>query len=97
MLDELLERSLFRIPNYQRAYSWERRQRADLFGDVQKLLDAPAERHHFMASVVCLNRNIRETVGADEFATLDVVDGQQRLTTLIILLKAIGVGQEHMV
>lgn len=89
VLEELLERRLFRIPNYQRAYSWETRQRTDLFGDIKKLLDMPDERHHFMAAIVCLNKNIKEQVGADEFATLEVVDGQQRLTTLIILLKAI--------
>ena len=42
-----------------------------------------------MAAVVCLRRR-KETLGTDEFHVLDVVDGQQRLTTLIVLLKAIN-------
>ncbi|MFC1811910.1 DUF262 domain-containing protein [Thermodesulfobacteriota bacterium] len=37
VLSELLERRLFKIPDYQRAYSWEARQRSDLFEDIRKL------------------------------------------------------------
>ena len=36
-LDKLLQGRLFRIPDYQRAYSWETKQREDLFGDIKKL------------------------------------------------------------
>ena len=90
VLDELLERRLFRIPEYQRAYSWEKKQREDLFDDIIKILEYPPDRHHFMATVVCLNTNKKEEIGADEFTTVNIVDGQQRLTTLIILLKAIS-------
>src|SRR3990172_11349197 len=90
VLDELLERRLFRIPEYQRAYSWETKQRQDLFDDITKILQYPIERHHFMATVVCMKRKKKEEIGADEFTTVNIVDGQQRLTTLIILLKAIS-------
>lgn len=90
VLNELLERRLFRIPDYQRTYSWGRKQREDLFEDIEDLRGKPIDRHHFMATVVCLSRNVREEVGADEYETVDIVDGQQRLTTLIILLKAIS-------
>ena len=41
-----------------------------------------------MAAVVCLRRE-KQTLGTDEFHVLEVVDGQQRLTTLIILLNAL--------
>ncbi len=90
VLGELLERRLFRIPEYQRAYSWETKQREDLFEDITKILGHPSDRHHFMATVVCLNTDKKEAIGADEFTTVNIVDGQQRLTTLIILLKAIS-------
>ncbi len=89
VLTQLLERRLFRVPNYQRTYSWESKQRNDLFFDIDKLLKYPEERHHFMATIVCFDRKENATVGADIFNTLEIVDGQQRLTTLIILLKAI--------
>lgn len=89
ILVDLLERRLFRVPNYQRPYSWETKQRRDLFSDIENLLSYPEDRHHFMATIVCLDRKKTESIGADEYKTLEVVDGQQRLTTLIILLKAI--------
>lgn len=90
-LDKLLQGRLFRIPDYQRAYSWETKQRKDLFGDIQKLGQIQnSDRHHFMSTVVCLQTREKEEVGADEFGIFHIVDGQQRLTTLIILLKSIS-------
>src|SRR5258708_40215484 len=54
-LSDLLANRLFRIPQYQRSYSWERKHRDDMFEDIQALRDQP-ERRHFMATVVGLNR-----------------------------------------
>ena len=86
-LDELLLRRLFRIPPYQRAYSWNRKQRKDMFSDIENLKGTP-ESFHFMATVVGLRRSSR-LIGADQYSVIEVVDGQQRLTTLVLLLKAI--------
>jgi hypothetical protein len=85
-LDELLQGRLFRIPNYQRAYAWVTKQRTDLFEDIREV--QRSGRDHFMATIVCLARDKRRIV-ADEYQTVDVVDGQQRLTTFIILFKSI--------
>jgi hypothetical protein len=87
-LSKLLAGRLFRIPEYQRAYSWTSKQRADLFGDIDKTHAKGKDAGHFMAATVCLRR-AKQTLGTDEFQVLEVVDGQQRLTTLITLLKAI--------
>lgn len=87
----VLNHRLFGIPNYQRAYSWETEQRQDLFDDIKKLREnTDQNRHHFMATIVCLQTYKTEEIGTDELERLDVVDGQQRLTTLIILLRAIS-------
>ena len=90
-LDKLLQGRLFEIPDYQRTYSWTKKQRADLFGDIKKLKGyaETSGRDHFMATVVCLETKTPQTIGADEFQVLKIVDGQQRLTTIIILLKEI--------
>ncbi len=91
-LDNLLQKRLFVIPEYQRAYSWETKQRNDLFNDITKLYEQSEihpDRHHFMATIVCL-KAAEEKLGTDIFETLQVVDGQQRLTTLIIILKALS-------
>jgi hypothetical protein len=87
-LSKLLDGRLFRIPEYQRAYSWTSSERQDLFGDIKKVHDKGRDVGHFMAAVVCLRRD-KQTLGTDEFHVLEVVDGQQRLTTLIILLNTI--------
>lgn len=91
-LIKVLEKRLFAIPDYQRAYSWKNQQRKELYEDIQKILySSDNNRHHFMATIVCLQTNQTEEIGTDELERLDIVDGQQRLTTLIILLKAIAI------
>ena len=89
----ILSDKLFRIPEYQRHYSWQTKQRNELFEDIKKLQAAREkydERTHFMATIVCLKTKDKEKVGSNTFYVYDIVDGQQRLTTLVILLKAIS-------
>lgn len=100
-LGKLLQQRVFEIPEYQRTYSWTERQRDDLFGDIERLLrPEEAGRSHFMATIACLAPPATDGAEkADEFDRTDedgasrldvtVVDGQQRLTSLVILLKAI--------
>lgn len=85
-LHQLLKERLFRIPEYQRSYSWQARQRGDLFDDLNKV--ATSGEQHFMATVVGLRRGT-QSILTNDFFVVEVVDGQQRLTTLVILLKAI--------
>ncbi|MFT9031518.1 MAG: DUF262 domain-containing protein [Leuconostoc pseudomesenteroides] len=72
----------FVVPEYQRAYNW------DINGQVDRLwqdlfdFSAEAEKeNYFLGSVI-----INATVGKED---LTLIDGQQRTTTLIILLKAL--------
>lgn len=87
-LNTLFADRVFRIPRYQRFYSWQKKQREDLFNDILQLAEKGEDRHHFMATIVCYRTNEVKPVGSTEYRIFDVVDGQQRLTTLIILLKA---------
>ena len=86
---EMIHGRLFRIPDYQRTYSWQSRQRGDLFEDIQRTWESGPDRRHFMATIVGLRRETR-TIIIDEHQVIDVVDGQQRLTTLILLMKSIA-------
>lgn len=88
-LGDLLKGRLFTVPDYQRSYSWERRQRRDLFDDITDVWKDETGTNHFMATIVCLRRKSGIELGTDVFSQLELVDGQQRLTTLIILLNAI--------
>jgi hypothetical protein len=89
-LQELLEGSKqYRVPLYQRTYSWGGRSTERLWADVEKLAEDrrqdPATTH-FIGSVVLAPSPGFGPVGVQEFL---VVDGQQRLTTLTLLLCAI--------
>lgn len=87
-LIDLLDKRLFAIPDYQRSYSWSTRQRRDLFEDIEEVWQEDEDSIHFMATVVC-RRLERVKLGTEQMTRLDIVDGQQRLTTLVILLNAI--------
>ncbi len=87
-LVDLLDKRLFKIPDYQRAYSWTSRERQELFEDINSIFRKGEGESHFMATIVCLHRK-KTTLGTDVYDELDIVDGQQRLTTLILLLNSI--------
>jgi hypothetical protein len=89
VLQSLFADRVFRIPHYQRFYSWHKRQRDDLFYDLLKLAAGNEDQHHFMATIVCHRTKETKDIGAAQYRVYDVVDGQQRLTTLILLLKSI--------
>ena len=72
------ERRLYMIPKYQRAYTWGKREWEQLFEDVTE-----NEEGYFLGSIICVN----DDVGLPK--RFEVIDGQQRLTTLSIMLLAI--------
>lgn len=71
-LSKLIDGRLFRIPEYQRAYSWTRHERNDLFEDIKKVHAKGPEEGHFMAAMVCLRRK-KQTLGTDVFYVNEVV------------------------
>lgn len=71
----------FKIPGYQRQYSWEKDQLEQLFDDIKEAMEFE-EESYFLGSVILQVI----TQKSDESGVYDVVDGQQRLTTLTILL-----------
>ena len=71
----------FVIPPYQRRYSWLNKQIIQLFDDIKNLSDGET---HFLGSIVCLTES--HTAGVN---LLELVDGQQRMTTLILVLDTI--------
>ena len=93
-LQKLFDGRLFNIPDYQRAYNWTKRQRNDLFEDIKKLdkrvrQSDSEDEFHYLAPVVCL-RTKKIRLGIGRYQQLEIVDGQQRLTTIIILLNSIN-------
>jgi hypothetical protein len=60
-----------------------------LFSDLLKLARQSDDAEHFMATIVCYRTPETKAVGTTQYRIYDIVDGQQRLTTLILLLKCI--------
>lgn len=82
-VQKVLERcEQFLVPHYQRPYSWTEKQWATLWQDVVGVLEEASSKPHFLGSIVTApGRSVPEGV---EKRLL--IDGQQRLTTVIILL-----------
>jgi len=75
-LPEIFNNKIFRIPDYQRGYAWENKQLNDFWNDLSNLDE---KRIHYTGMI---------TVEEKENIYY-VIDGQQRLTTIIILLKVL--------
>ncbi|KYP82009.1 DUF262 domain-containing protein [Ferroacidibacillus organovorans] len=73
------------IPLFQRSYSWGKDEWATLWNDVKDLYENSDMQHHFVGSIV----TIPDTSFPDGVAKYLLIDGQQRITTLIILLSAL--------
>ena len=97
-LNDLFKNSIFRIPNYQRGYSWGEEQLNDFWED---LINLPDNNEHY-TGMLSLKELDKETDKEElnnwineqwllnkDYHAYQVVDGQQRLTTFIILLQSI--------
>ncbi|MBY4275464.1 DUF262 domain-containing protein [Rhodococcus fascians] len=70
----------FKIPEYQRPYRWGTDQALQLLDDLEETLDRSDDEPYFLGSLVLVEQSD---------GSFDVIDGQQRLTTLTILFSVI--------
>ena len=89
-LNSLFQKRLFRVPDYQRGYSWEEQHVVEFLEDLELL---GAQRYHYTGTVV-LHASESQSLTMDEdgnaYDLVDIVDGQQRLTTIVLLLDGIS-------
>lgn len=94
-LSKIFAECIFRIPDYQRGYSWEQKHLKDFWNDIEQL---PEGKNHYTGVLtlepVALGLYERWDddlwiIQAKRYSPLYVVDGQQRLTTAIVLLQSI--------
>ena len=81
----------FTIPVYQRAYSWTNKECAQLWDDIMRSGSSDDIKRHFIGSVVY----IEEYTPVTNRAPLEVIDGQQRLTSISLLLAALVLAVEE--
>lgn len=72
----------YSIPDYQRPYSWEEEHIKQLFDDLYEFYQRRTDESYFLGSIVVIKK--------DHQPQADVVDGQQRLTSLTILFATLA-------
>ena len=72
----------FHIPHYQRPYAWGEEQATELFDDLFAFYEEKNEDDYLLGSIVLIKK--------EKESRAEVIDGQQRLTTLTILLATIA-------
>lgn len=72
----------YHVPKYQREYTWGKNEWEQLLNDIDE-----NDPGYFMGSIICIDDNAE--LGPGESRVYELVDGQQRFTTLSILLMAI--------
>ncbi|GAA7632929.1 hypothetical protein HpMMM31_15070 [Helicobacter pylori] len=79
-LDGVIEKGVFEIPSYQRGYAWQIRQLKDFWNDLEHVSKL-GDKFHYMHSLT-----LRKSENEFESSAFEIIDGQQRLTTSLILL-----------
>ncbi|MGL2865659.1 DUF262 domain-containing protein [Helicobacter pylori] len=79
-LDGVIEKGVFEIPSYQRGYAWQKEQLKDFWNDLEHVPKL-GDKFHYMHSLT-----LRELENEFESSAFEIIDGQQRLATSLILL-----------
>ncbi|MFP6279387.1 DUF262 domain-containing protein [Helicobacter pylori] len=79
-LDGVIEKGVFEIPSYQRGYAWQERQLKDFWNDLEHVSKL-GDKFHYMHSLT-----LRKLENELESSAFEIIDGQQRLATSLILL-----------
>jgi hypothetical protein len=93
-LDSLFKEKIFRIPDYQRGFAWQRGQLKDFWEDLVNLTDGRSHYTGVLTLKVIPREEIHESdkehwlVEDHSYRVYHIVDGQQRLTTFIVFLQA---------
>ncbi len=87
LLDFLKKSPQFIIPIYQRTYSWTERECRQLWDDVLRSGKDDAVAAHFVGSIVYIEKGIYQISSQSPML---VIDGQQRLTTVMLILEALA-------
>ncbi|MBT7783697.1 MAG: DUF262 domain-containing protein [Anaerolineae bacterium] len=87
LLEFLKKSPQFIIPIYQRTYSWDEPECRQLWGDIIRTGENEAISAHFMGSIVYIEKGLYQVSSQ---SPLLVIDGQQRLTTIALVLEALA-------
>ncbi|EJN3359340.1 DUF262 domain-containing protein [Vibrio alginolyticus] len=82
------ENTLLKVPKYQRAYSWQKDNIDQFTSDIEVLFKSfqsgATDENHFLGGVVCVRIPNKDVL--DDKVVYQLVDGQQRLSTTVLLI-----------
>ena len=87
LLDFLSKSPQFVIPVYQRTYSWIERECRQLWDDIIRTGTDDQIAAHFVGSIVYIEKGLYQVTSQ---SPLLVIDGQQRITTVMLILEALA-------
>lgn len=87
LLEFIKKSPQFVIPIYQRTYSWSKRECRQLWDDIVRTGENKGINAHFVGSIVYIEKGLYSITSQ---SPLLVIDGQQRLTTLSLLIAALA-------
>ena len=88
LVKDIFSKMWFRIPEYQRPYIWGRDEVNDLLDDLTFAQANKPEQEYFLGSFVFQSKKANAEIGQD-YLENDLLDGQQRMTTLLMLFACI--------
>ena len=87
LLEFIRKSTQFVIPIYQRTYSWTEKECHQIWNDIMHTGRDDAISAHFVGSIVYIEKGLYQVSG---LSPLLVIDGQQRLTTVTLILEALA-------
>jgi len=96
-IQEVFASARFVVPAYQRSYAWGEKQWEDLWSDLISLLERGNgdDTEHYLGTIVLLRKGEQITSGGRVEPVFEVVDGQQRLVSLLLLAAAFARATEN--
>jgi uncharacterized protein with ParB-like and HNH nuclease domain len=88
LVKEIFSTLWFRIPEYQRPYIWSRDQIDDLLDDLTYAHEEKPDQEYFLGSFVFQAKKAGSVLG-QEYDENDLLDGQQRMTTLMLIFACV--------
>ncbi len=78
----------FYIPNYQRGYRWTRKQVVELLNDIWTFAQKPVDKEgeFYCLQPIVVKQKLWENENGENVNGYEVIDGQQRLTTLYLII-----------
>ncbi len=97
-LNKIFTGDYYAIPDYQRDYEWTSAQTSTLLDDIFSIMESNSNKMHFFGAIVSIpfeeDNAVNKIIDLNEYniskqSVKHIVDGQQRLTTFSLLMKAL--------